>query len=83
MRDILLLPFTVSVIIPWWLYHHRQAMLFNLWLRALGVLLLASGLSLFMWTVILFWRWEKGHWLHGCRHKALSFGGLIGTAATQ
>ncbi|AFD07181.1 hypothetical protein Solca_2127 [Solitalea canadensis DSM 3403] len=60
-RDILILPFTMTVIIPYLCYDKTQ-MLFiaNPFFIVLGVLFLLTGLSLFIWTVYLFRTFGKG-----------------------
>ena len=54
-RDILILPFTVTVVIPYLVYDKRQA-LFNasIFLKVMGSILVICGLILFLWTVYLF-----------------------------
>ena len=60
-RDILILPFTVTVVIPYLVYDKRQA-LFNasIFLKVMGSILVICGLILFLWTVYLFKTIGKG-----------------------
>lgn len=60
-RDILILPFSVTVIIPYLVYN-KNRVLFpdNVLLKASGLVLLISGLALFIWTVYLFRIFGKG-----------------------
>ncbi|WP_276501981.1 methyltransferase family protein [Terrimonas pollutisoli] len=60
-RDILILPFTVTVIIPWLIYDKHQA-LFNatIFLKVIGIILFVCGLILFLRTVYLFKTIGKG-----------------------
>ena len=54
-RDILILPFTVTIIIPYLCYNKNQTLFpETIFLKILGVIFLLSGLSLFFWTVYLF-----------------------------
>lgn len=60
-RDILILPFTMTVIVPYLCYDKTQALFTpNNWLIALGGLMLLIGLSIFAWTVYLFRTFGKG-----------------------
>lgn len=66
--SILILPFTVTVLVPYWLtgefaatdskWEHGSAMV--LVIKAGGILLLLAGFCLFVWCVALFWRIGKG-----------------------
>ena len=60
-RDILILPFTVTVILPYMLYNGRQSQQFNtIIFKIIGVLIGIGGLSLFIYTVFLFRTIGKG-----------------------
>lgn len=60
-RDIVLLPFTVSIVIPFLIYK-KTATLFgeNPFHKPAGILLFITGLALFSWTVYLFRSFGKG-----------------------
>ena len=60
-RDIIILPFTMTVILPW-LFYNKYQTLFpdSIIFKLLGVVFLISGLALFIWTVYLFWAFGKG-----------------------
>jgi protein-S-isoprenylcysteine O-methyltransferase Ste14 len=61
LRDILILPFTVTCIIPYFIYDsHQHDVPNNLGLRIIGIFLLVCGMSLFLYTVILFNNIGKG-----------------------
>ena len=66
--SILILPFTVTVLLPFWLTR-RFSSVDSYWMgdvallmlvRVAGLLILLAGLSLFVWCVSLFWRVGKG-----------------------
>lgn len=60
-RDIIILPFSVTVLIPFLIYRGREIeVLDNTGIKLLGALLLSSGLSLFVYTVYLFKTIGKG-----------------------
>jgi protein-S-isoprenylcysteine O-methyltransferase Ste14 len=60
-RDILILPFTVTVIVPYAVYDPAQQLIpDDTVVKVFGVLLCLSGLSLFVYTVLLFRRIGKG-----------------------
>lgn len=60
-RDILILPFTVTVIIPYLVYDKHQALFNeNIFLKVMGIILVVCGLILFLWTVYLFKTIGKG-----------------------
>ncbi|HEX5170873.1 MAG TPA: isoprenylcysteine carboxylmethyltransferase family protein [Cyclobacteriaceae bacterium] len=55
LRDILILPFTVTVIVPYWIYTGEQGFIPGNWLvKGLGIVMMALGLLLFSLTVRLF-----------------------------
>jgi len=65
--SILILPVTVTVVVPWWILRTfatvdtRWPATVTSWIpRALGVLLVAAGLALVSWCVTLFARVGKG-----------------------
>ncbi|MBT1699987.1 isoprenylcysteine carboxylmethyltransferase family protein [Fulvivirgaceae bacterium PWU4] len=61
LRDVLILPFTVTCIIPYLIYDPVQHFISDhLLIRAVGFLFLLSGLSLFLYTVFLFRTIGKG-----------------------
>ncbi len=61
MRDILILPFTVTVIVPYWIYNPAQQHIPDTFLiKTIGGLIALSGLSLFLYTVSLFRKIGKG-----------------------
>ena len=54
-RDILLLPFTITVIIPYLVYRSDQKFFIdNIIIKVFGLFFLIAGLALFAWTVYLF-----------------------------
>lgn len=60
-RDILILPFTMAVIVPYLCYNAEQALFPpGIGWKILGVILMLGGLSLFSWTVHLFRTIGKG-----------------------
>lgn len=61
LRDILILPFTVTVLVPYWIYDGERGVIpDNLWVRSLSIVFLLAGLSLFAFTVFLFYSRGKG-----------------------
>lgn len=61
LRDVLILPFTVTVIVPYLVYEPVPSFIPGvLIVKVLGGLLLAGGLSLFIYTVFLFRTIGKG-----------------------
>lgn len=61
LRDIIILPFTVTVIIPYLNYNENQAILpDNSISKIAGILFFIAGLSLFLYTVFLFKRFGNG-----------------------
>ena len=60
-RDILILPFTVTVIIPYFCYDKNQVLFpGNPILKVVGIILILAGLALFIRTVYLFGTIGKG-----------------------
>lgn len=60
-RDIIILPFTVTVIIPYLNYNEKQtAIPDNIVIKILGILFFLPGLYLFLYTVYLFKTFGKG-----------------------
>ena len=60
-RDIIILPFTVTVIIPYLSYNKNQYLFpDSIVFKVIGLFFLISGLTLFVWTVYLFWAFGKG-----------------------
>ena len=60
-RDIIILPFTMTVILPWLLYNKNQTLFpESIVFKLLGLVFLISGLVLFFWSVYLFWAFGKG-----------------------
>jgi protein-S-isoprenylcysteine O-methyltransferase Ste14 len=61
LRDILILPFTVTCILPFFIYNPAQHDIpNNLLVRTIGLVFLLCGVSLFLYTVILFNNIGKG-----------------------
>jgi len=61
LRDIIILPFTVTVIIPWLCYNKNQSLFpDSVIFEALSLVFFISGLTLFFWSVYLFWAYGKG-----------------------
>ncbi|NII26029.1 isoprenylcysteine carboxylmethyltransferase family protein [Pseudoflavitalea sp. X16] len=61
LRDILILPFTVTVIAPWFIYNPQQDTIpANMLTKVMGLLFLAPGVLLFFYTVFLFRKKGKG-----------------------
>lgn len=60
-RDIIILPFTVTVVVPFLIFSDEQPLfLSNLAVRIIGITLFAFGLLLFFYTVYLFNTVGKG-----------------------
>lgn len=60
-RDILILPFTVTCIVPFIIYEPSQQMLpASLYFKVLGAIVILCGLCLFIYTVFLFKKVGKG-----------------------
>ena len=60
-RDILILPFTVTIIIPYLCYNKNQTLFRESFLvKLLGIVFLICGICLFFWTVYLFKVYGKG-----------------------
>ena len=61
LRDILILPFSVTVIIPYFIYDgHDDRIPETIFLKILGVIVGSAGLFLFFYTVFLFKNIGKG-----------------------
>jgi protein-S-isoprenylcysteine O-methyltransferase Ste14 len=61
LRDILILPFTVTVIVPYFIYNPDKLFPFHSTLFVItGALLVLAGVSLFLYTVLLFNNIGKG-----------------------
>ena len=61
MRDLLLLPFTVTVIVPYLLYDRDQSVIpHDTRLKIIGLALLLPGLALLLYTNVLFRLFGKG-----------------------
>jgi protein-S-isoprenylcysteine O-methyltransferase Ste14 len=61
LRDIILLPFMVAVVIPYFAYDEKQTLLpNNLISKAVGIIFFIVGLFLFLWTNYLFKTFGKG-----------------------
>jgi len=60
-RDIIILPLTVTVIVPYLCYNKNQTLFpVSVFSKAFGLVFLISGVALFFWTVYLFWAFGKG-----------------------
>jgi protein-S-isoprenylcysteine O-methyltransferase Ste14 len=60
-RDVLILPFTVTCVVPYLIHDQQQRFIHNhALLKTAGILLLFSGLALFLYTVFLFRKVGKG-----------------------
>lgn len=59
-RDIIILPFTVTCVVPYLLYEPREDVVNVTALSVLGFIAIAIGLALFAYTVILFDRIGRG-----------------------
>ena len=61
LRDILLLPFMVTIVIPYLIYNEKQVLLpDNIILKFLAISFFLVGISLFLWTNYLFKTFGKG-----------------------
>lgn len=61
LRDILILPFTMTVVVPYLCYNKSQTLFASsVFIKIAGILLFAAGLSLFIRTVYLFRTFGKG-----------------------
>jgi protein-S-isoprenylcysteine O-methyltransferase Ste14 len=61
LRDILILPFSVVVIVPYFLYdRHDDRILENIFFTIFGVFIGGAGMLLFFYTVFLFKKIGKG-----------------------
>lgn len=61
LRDILILPFSVTVIIPYFIYDPNDDRIAeSIFLKLVGVMIGGTGLSLFFYTVFLFKKIGKG-----------------------
>ncbi|MEX6688994.1 isoprenylcysteine carboxylmethyltransferase family protein [Danxiaibacter flavus] len=61
LRDILILPFTMTVIVPYLFYNKSQTLFANqVVYKIAGVIFFAAGVCLFIWTVCLFRTFGKG-----------------------
>lgn len=61
LRDVLILPFTVTVLVPYLIYTGPQSIIpDNTAIRILAAILFGGGLALFIYTVLLFHRFGKG-----------------------
>jgi protein-S-isoprenylcysteine O-methyltransferase Ste14 len=61
LRDILILPFMVTVVIPYLSYNKKQVFLpDNIILKFVSILFFTAGLFLFLWTNYLFKTFGKG-----------------------
>ena len=62
LRDILLLPFTMSVVVPYLIYNSQRRLVHesDLLLRISGLVIGLMGLSMLLYTISLFGRFGKG-----------------------
>lgn len=61
LRDIIILPFTVTAIIPYIIYNKNQELLpDNFFLKTTGIIIFTSGLFLLLYTIYLFKSYGKG-----------------------
>ncbi|MCO4294326.1 isoprenylcysteine carboxylmethyltransferase family protein [Solitalea sp. MAHUQ-68] len=61
LRDVLILPFTMTVIVPWLIYNPSKLFLIdNVFIDLAGGIILVVGLSIFAYTVFLFKLLGKG-----------------------
>ena len=61
-RDILLLPFTMSVVVPYFIYKPQRSLLpeYDLLLKVFGLVIGLSGIFMLLYTISLFGRFGKG-----------------------
>jgi len=62
LRDILLLPFTVSVVVPYFIYNPERQLVqdHNLLMKVSGLIVGLSGICMLVYTISLFGRFGKG-----------------------
>jgi protein-S-isoprenylcysteine O-methyltransferase Ste14 len=61
LRDMLILPFMVTTVIPYLIYNEKQVLLPDaIILKIAGIVFFIAGLSLFLWTNYLFKIFAKG-----------------------
>lgn len=61
LRDIIILPVTVLLIVPWFLFRYSPSVIPGyLSIKIMSILLFISGLALFSWTVYLFQKIGRG-----------------------
>jgi|GEM_PF-5490310 len=61
-RDMLILPFTIAVTVPFWIYNRKIKYIpNNILMKILALLLLLCGTALFSSTLFLFQRIGKGN----------------------
>jgi protein-S-isoprenylcysteine O-methyltransferase Ste14 len=61
LRDILILPVTVTCVVPYLFYNPGQGFIpENAWLQIAGIIILLAGSSLFLYTVYLFRKIGRG-----------------------
>lgn len=60
LRDILILPFTVTCIVPYFIYDSSERLPESIFFKILGVVIGCSGMVLFVYTVFLFKTIGKG-----------------------
>lgn len=60
LRDILILPFTVTFVVPYFIYDKHNLFPRNISLQILAAILIVAGLILFLYTVFLFGTIGKG-----------------------
>ena len=61
-RDIILLPFTVSVVVPYFIYNPERQLVqdHSLLMKVCGLIVGLSGISMLVYTISLFGRFGKG-----------------------
>jgi len=60
-RDIIILPVTVLIVVPWWLFQYSPENIPGYFtIKILSFILFILGLSLFAWTVYLFQKIGRG-----------------------
>lgn len=60
LRDILILPFTVTCLVPYFIYDNSNRIPENIFLQILAVIFFSGGVMLFSYTVFLFGTIGKG-----------------------